>query len=67
MSEPTYRVERIASEYERIAERRAAELIEQLGVPVVYDEALNLVALAYLEGGRDQLKWARDQLRGDGE
>lgn len=56
-----------ASEHERNAQRYAAELLDNLGMPATYDDAVTLVAVAYLEGEIVQLRWARDKVRGDGE
>lgn len=55
-----------ANEFQRLAERYAAELVEKLRVPHTYDEAVTMIAVAYLEGSMAQLKWARDKVRGDG-
>ncbi len=55
-----------ANDHERLAMRYAAELIDKLGVPTSYDEAVTACAVAYLEGQSLQIKWARDKVRGDG-
>ena len=50
----------------RIATRRAVEIIDALpALPFDRDGLINIVAFAYLKGGRDQLAWAQDVLRGD--
>ena len=50
----------------RIATRRAVEIIDAMpAMPFDRDGLINIVAFAYLKGGRDQLAWAQDVLRGD--
>ena len=56
----------LTNEFQRLAERYAAELIDKLGVPQSYDAAVTMIGVAWLEGGAEQLKWARDNVRGDG-
>lgn len=55
---------RVADDHERAAKRYAAELIDALGgLPQSYDRAVDYIAIAYLEGGSHQLKYARDIIR----
>lgn len=56
-----------ANDFERVAKRYAAELVDKIAVPHTYEEAVTMIAVAYLEGSMAQLKWARDLVRGDGE
>ena len=48
-----------------VANRVAAELVDRHGVPSLYDEAVTLASLAYLQGAIEQLTWARAVIRGD--
>lgn len=67
MSEHTYRVELASNEYQDVATRYAAELIDATTYDPTYEQLVEMLAVAYLQGGCDQLKWARDKMRGDGE
>ena len=63
MSEPTY------PDWNAIADRKAAELIERYDVvtitPSDYEKLVGMVGSAYLQGRRDEVKAALDIRRGD--
>lgn len=54
-----------SQDVDAVAIRYAAELIDEYGVPTTYERTVELVAVAYLAGGNEQLRWARARLRGD--
>ena len=54
-----------AEEFQRIATRKSAELLDTHGMPRDREDALTLLALAYLQGAQDQLSWARHLIGGD--
>jgi len=56
-----------AHAHEAQARRHAAALLDAMGTPSSYDDAVTLAAVAYLDGGKAQLKWARDLVTGEGE
>lgn len=64
MSEPTY-----PPDWHSIADRKAAELIEQTNVVTLtsgdYEKVVQLVGTAYLIGRRDEVKAALNEYRGD--
>ena len=50
------------NEAAQAAERYAAELIAKLGQPDSYDKAVAMLAIAYLEGGAQQLTLAMEKV-----
>ena len=54
--EKEHRMTERANDYQRLAEKYAAELIDKLCVPHTYDEAVTMIAVAYLEGSMATLK-----------
>lgn len=54
-----------AKEFEAVAYRKAAELVDSIGLPFTYEEYVTTLTIAYLDGAKDQLTWARNLVRGD--
>lgn len=42
----------------------ATEILAEFGIPGSYERAQNLLAVAYLRGGQDALRWAEAKLGG---
>lgn len=51
------------AEHER-ADRIAAEILAEHGTPVSYERIHTLIALGYLKGNMDGIRWASEKLGG---
>jgi hypothetical protein len=45
-------------------DRVAAEILAEFGLPETYEKAVAVIAIAYLRGGQDTLRWAQQKIEG---
>jgi hypothetical protein len=55
----------VNDDYGAIADRAASELLAKYGTPSGYDEIHNLLSVAYLHGGRAELRRIIDESEAD--